>query len=220
MLGAEAAPVQVPIRQLVIAGWTGRDRIAVEKHIRELEALGVRRPSSYPIFYRVSVARITLEASIEASGTHSSGEVEVVLLRSRGRLWVGVGSDHTDREVETYGVAVSKQMCDKPIAQRFWAFEELKPHWDKLTLRSFISEEGKLVPYQDGPTAEFLEPHDLIERFSGTKALPEDTMVFCGTLPAKGGVRPAEHFVFELEDPVLKRKIRHEYRTVILPVAG
>ena len=44
-----------------------------------------------------------------------------MLLQHAGRLWVGTGSDHTDREVEKYGVTVSKQMCDKPVAPVFWA---------------------------------------------------------------------------------------------------
>mgnify|MGYP003694519257 CR=1 FL=1 len=46
------------------------------------------------------MSRLTLASSIQAIGTRSSGEVELVLLQSAGRLWVGVGSDHTDREVE------------------------------------------------------------------------------------------------------------------------
>jgi hypothetical protein len=45
------------IRQAVIAGWTGRDPVALETHIRELEELGVTRPSATPIFYRVSANR-------------------------------------------------------------------------------------------------------------------------------------------------------------------
>jgi hypothetical protein len=220
MLGVDAPLSPVTISQLVIAGWTGRDAAAVEAHIRELEALGVRRPASCPIFYRVSVARLALEDSIEASGTHSSGEVELVLLQSGGRLWLGVGSDHTDREVETYGVTVSKQMCDKPFAAQFWAFDDVRPHWDALLLRSYIHEGTTLVPYQEGSVREFREPLDLIKRFAGADTLPESTLMFCGTLAARGGIRPAENFVFELEDPILERKIRHQYRTLTLPVAG
>ena len=45
------------IGQLVIAGWTGRNVEALEKHIRELETLGVKRPKSTPIFYRVALVR-------------------------------------------------------------------------------------------------------------------------------------------------------------------
>jgi hypothetical protein len=219
-LGAEAKAAPVRIEQLVVAGWTGRDKHAVEEHIRELEALGVKRPASAPIFYRVSVSRLTLADSIQASGTRSSGEAELVLLQSAARLWVGVGSDHTDREVETYGVTVSKQICDKPIAAQFWAFDDVKSHWDLLQLRSRIEENGEQVVYQEGVAAAFVEPRELIRRYARGEVLPDNTLMFCGTLAAKGGVRAAERFAFELEDPVLKRKIQHYYRTVTLPIAG
>jgi hypothetical protein len=188
--------------------------------MRELEALGVRPPASFPVFYRIAVARLTSERVIEGSGVRSSGEVEPVLLHSAGRLWVGVGSDHTDREVESYGVTVSKQMCDKPLAPQLWAFDEVQSHWDALLLRSYIEEGGKLVPYQEGSLRALRDPLDLISRFSGEQPLAEGTLMFCGTLPALGGVRAAERFLFELEDPVLRRLIRHEYRTLTLPVAG
>src|SRR4051812_45398213 len=102
--GVRAA--QVTIDQAVIAGWTGRDAAAVEKHIKELEALGVKRPATTPIFYRVAASRLTTEGTIEAVGESSGGEVEFVLLNHGGKLWVGTGSDHTDREVEKYGVTV------------------------------------------------------------------------------------------------------------------
>lgn len=216
--GATAAPVR--IEQLVIAGWTGRDRRAVEEHIRELEALGVKRPATTPIFYRVGVSRLTLSDTIQASGTHSSGEVELVLLQSGGQLWMGIGSDHTDREVETYGVTVSKQMCDKPIAAQFWAFDEVRPHWDQLLLRSRIDERGEQVLYQDGTAAAFIEPGELIRGYTHAATLPDNTAMFCGTLAARGGVRPAPRFDLEVEDPVLGRRIQHHYRTVTLPIAG
>ena len=96
-------PGEVAIEQAVVAGWTGRDPAAVEKHIKELEALGVKRPATTPIFYRVSAARVTTDDLIEATGEGSGGEVEFVLLQHAGKLWVGTGSDHTDREVEKYG---------------------------------------------------------------------------------------------------------------------
>ena len=73
-----------------------------------------------------------------------------MLLQHAGRLWVGTGSDHTDREVEKYGVTVSKQMCDKPIAPAFWPFDDVAPHWDRLMLRAHVVEGGKRVLYQEG----------------------------------------------------------------------
>jgi Protein of unknown function (DUF2848) len=45
-------------------------------------------------------------------------------------------------------------------------------------------------------------------------------VMFCGTLPAHGGVRSADRFDFELEDPLRKKKIAHGYDIFTLPVLG
>ena len=217
---SEVTRRNVTIDHLVVAGWTGRDKAAVEHHIKELAALGVKPPATTPIFYRASAARLTIADSIEALGEASSGEAEFVLLQSGGRLWVGAGSDHTDREVEAYGVSVSKQMCDKPIAPEFWPMVEVAPHWDKLILRGYINENGKRTLYQEGPVTAMLDPLDLIGQFAGKPELAENTLMFCGTLAAKGGVRPSDLFAFELEDPVRGRKIAHRYGISTLPVLG
>jgi hypothetical protein len=207
------------VNDAVIAGWTGRDAVAVEKHIKELEALGVKRPATTPIFYRVAAARLTTDDTIEAVGESSGGEVEFVLLQDGGRLWVGAGSDHTDREVEKYGVTVSKQLCDKPIASVFWSYEEVAPHWDELILRAHVIEGGKSALYQEGAVTAMMHPHALMQKYSST-GLRDGTLLFCGTLAAHGGIRPTSEFSFELEDPVLGRKIAHRYRVRILPILG
>ncbi len=226
--GGAAMAREVRIDDAIVAGWTGRDAAAVEKHIKELEALGVKRPATTPIFYRVSALRLTTATEIEVVGGHSGGEVEFVLLQHDGRMWVGVGSDHTDREVETYGVTVSKQMCDKPVAPVFWAFDNLAPHWDQLMLRAHVIENGERKLYQEGSVAAMLAPLDLIGRYlspasqesKGQGRLPEDTLMFCGTLAARGGVRPTGRFEFEIADPVFGRSIAHAYSVRILPVLG
>ena len=209
------------IQSAIVAGWTGRDQAAVEKHIRELEELGVKRPAATPIFYRVASSRVTTLDHIEASGEDSSGEVEFVLARIRGGLFVGVGSDHTDRVIETVGVTVSKQMCDKPIATTFWPWEEVADHWSQLVLRSWILEDGQRRLYQEGSVEAMLDPLDLISRWSdGGGTLPDNCLMFCGTLPAIGGIRKSPVFEFELHDPILNRTIRHQYRIESLPVYG
>ncbi len=210
----------VVVDQAVIAGWTGRDPELVEKHIRELEALGVKRPASTPIFYRVAARRLSTSPTIEVVGEQSGGEVEFVLLRAAGRLWVGVGSDHTDREVETYGVTVSKQMCDKPVAPVFWDMADIGAHWDRLVLRSWVFEGGKRVAYQDGPVTAMLAPETLLAGYGAIGAIADGTLMFCGTLAAAGGVRPTPEFEIELDDPVLGRKIGHRYTARSLPNRG
>lgn len=218
--GTTTAHREVAIENAVVAGWTGRNPAAVERHIGELELLGVKRPATTPIFYQVAAARLTTDVEIEVVGEKSGGEVEFVLLQHDGRLWVGVGSDHTDREVETYGVTVSKQMCDKPIAPTFWAFDEVAPHWDRLILRAHVMEHGARVLYQEGTVAAMMDPKSLLVRYAVDGRLDENTLMFCGTLAAKGGVRPTARFAFELEDPVMQRTIAHGYAVRSLPIRG
>jgi hypothetical protein len=213
-------PLMLPIDQAVIAGWTGRDPVARDKHIAELEAIGIARPASTPIYYRVAARRLTTDDSIEVSGSETSGEVEFVLIGWQGRIFVGVGSDHTDRKVETYSVTVSKQMCDKPIAPVLWELEEVIGHWDQMILRSHAWIGGKRVLYQEGSLDSMLPVKELIQRGFGAKGLPDGCAMFGGTFAAKGGIRPASRFEFELEDPVLKRSIRHAYDVIELPVLG
>lgn len=218
--GADVVPRDTAISHAVIAGWTGRDREAMERHIAELEALGVPRPAATPMYYRVAASRLTTLDRIEVSGTDSSGEVEFVMLRADGRLWVGIGSDHTDRKVETMGVAISKQLCEKPVGADWWLFDDVAAHWDRLLLRSFIEEGGRRVPYQEGPVSAMRHPLELIAGYAdGAGALPEGGAMFCGTLPAHGGIRPSARFDFELYDPVLDRALRHGYRAETLPAA-
>src|SRR4051794_40534380 len=203
-----AARQTITLNRLVIAGWTGRDPVARDKHIAELEELGIARPATTPIYYEVAASRLTTADQIEVSGADSSGEVEFVLVKSGGRLLVGVGSDHTDRKVETYNITVSKQMCDKPVAPELWRADDVAAHWDQLMLRAYATINGERVLYQEGALSGMLAPFDLIARRYGDAGLPEGTAMFGGTFAAKGGIRPADRFEFELADPVLNRVIR------------
>lgn len=214
------APLKLSITQAVIAGWTGRDAVARDKHIAELEAIGIARPASTPIYYRAAARRLTTAERIEVSGGDSSGEVEFVLFGSSRGMLVGVGSDHTDRKVETYSVTVSKQMCDKPIAPVLWAFDEVADHWDAMILRSFAWIGDTRVLYQEGTLDGMLPVTDLLRGGFDDRKLPEGCAMFGGTFAAKGSIRPADRFEFELEDPVLKRVIRHAYDVVELPILG
>jgi Protein of unknown function (DUF2848) len=216
---SETTTERLPVTQLVMAGWTGRDPVARDRHIAELEALGIPRPASTPIYYPLAASRLTTASVIEASGGDSSGEVEFVLLRAGVRLFVGVGSDHTDRKIETYSVTVSKQMCDHPMAPELWAFEDVADHWDSIILRSFATIGGERVLYQEGTLAAMLPPAELIAGGFGNE-LPDGAAMFGGTFAAKGGIRPADRFDFEIVDPVLNRSIRHGYSIVTLPVRG
>ncbi len=218
---AGASPIDVPVSVLVIAGWTGRDEQALEKHIRELEDLGVARPKSTPIFYRVASSLLTTQDEIEVAGADSSGEAEFVLYSTGQGLLVGLGSDHTDRKAETMGITLAKQMCAKPVSETLWRYGDVADHWDKLVLRSWLVDAGRRTLYQEGAVTTMRAPDDLIGRYAGgDKELPRGVAMFCGTLAVKGEIRGGPEFELELDDPVLGRTIIHRYRVMALPVAG
>lgn len=215
--------VKLPVKRMIIAGWTARNVEAMEAHIQELEALGVKRPERTPTFYRVSASLLANTPKIEVCGLASSGEVEFFITRIDGEYWIGAGSDHTDREAETHGVALSKQMCGKPIGSELWRLSDISDHWDELQLRSYAINDGVKTLYQDGHVTAMRPVEELLSMFQAEddlNGIEEGDYMMCGTLPAIDGVRGAEKFAFELTDPILNRCIVHEYEIIPLPVAG
>ena len=213
--------VEVAVNELVIAGWTSRDKEAMETHMLELEAIGIPRPKSAPIFYRVSADQLTQTENITVVGEDSSGEVEFFVVSLSNGLWIGVGSDHTDRKVEAYNVSISKQVCAKPISTALWRYDDLIGHWGDIILRSYAIDNGESSLYQEGPVTTMLPAEELIGRYnSETGDLAENTLMFCGTLAVKGGIRSMDAFEIELEDPVAEKKITHRYAIETLPNEG
>lgn len=209
--------IAVEITTLVIAGWAGRDEEAVRHHIEELAAIGVPPPSSVPVYYRAAAANLTQAPVLEVLGPDSSGEVEPVIVSLADGLWLGLGSDHTDRKAEAAGIALSKQLCGKPVGSTLWRFEEVEAHWDALEMRATATIDGVATIYQQGLLSTLRHPRDLMAR---GPALPAGSLMFCGTLGAIGGIRPSSHFAMELHDPVLGRTLRHAYGITILPVVS
>ncbi len=210
----------IGISSLIIAGWTGRDPASVEQHIAELAAIGVKRPRSVPCFYRLGANLLTTETDLEVVGGDSSGEVEFVLISAPDGLYVGVGSDHTDRKVEAYGVTVSKQMCPKPVGRALWRLDDVEDRWDALVLRSHVTRKGKRVLYQEGPVSRMLAPRDLLARLAQSGGdLPVGSAMFCGTLAVHGEIGGGERFEIELHDALKNRSLTHGYWTRCLAIA-
>ncbi len=221
-----ASPIDVAVTRLVVAGWTGRDHAAIEHHIEELARIGVPRPSAVPLYYRLAASLLTQGERIEALGAASSGEAEPVLVRHVGRWWLTVGSDHTDRAVETYSVAVSKQLCAKPVARMAWPWDDVADDADALVLGSEIEEGGAWVKYQQGPLAKIRPLRDLIAGLPTDVAVIDGLVMFCGTLAAipavSGGdaIRPAPAMRVQIVDPKRNRALSHEYRVGLLPMVS
>ena len=213
------AALTAEIETLVIAGWAGRDAAAVRHHVDELAALGVKPPRATPLFYRLAASLLTTAPGIEVAGAGSTGEAEAVLLSLPEGQFVGVGSDHTDREAEAAGVTWSKQMCAKPLGPAVWRYEEVAGHWDALVLSARALQGGAWRPYQHGTLAGLRTPADLAARYAGGGGLAPGTAMFLGTLAVPGGLAWADGFEVALDDPVLGRRLAHRYAVTALPIA-
>jgi hypothetical protein len=209
-------------REVVVAGWTGRDAASVRAHIEELAAIGVRPPSQTPLFYVVSSDRLTQRDVITVIGRNTSGEAEPVLVWQSDGIYIGIGSDHTDRDSERYGVAIAKQLCPKVVGQNFWFLRDVTRRWDQLILRSFRESEGSTSLYQEGPLSAILHPDELMERYrrGGYGRLETGSVMFCGTVSTVAGIDRADALTVELHDPVTGSVLRHRYRVQELPVVA
>ena len=223
----------VNVKKVCLGRHCGRDIEATRK------ALDSKRAEGYNVHGNPNVCRkgrylLTNENMIEVQGPQTSGEVEVVAIMDHGEVLISVGSDHVDRTIEimwtdalgkVYDSAKSKQMTPAVVAREAWRYEDVKPHWDQLNVKSYVIVDGQKIPYQDFSTSTLV---DLEYHFNKLPWLKENGVVlFCGsarTLPTvppnvyqvyqrpSPSLRFPSTFELELHDPALKRAITHSYQ--------
>ncbi len=209
--------LQKPLRfqpaSFIIAGYTGRDQQAVRHHIEELASLGIPPPPSVPTFYPMPAALLTTAATMTVASTRTSGEVEpVIIVDPGGATYLGIGSDHTDRERERHNVEASKRVCPKPLGAVIAAVDAAAlddGSLDGLRLESWMNG----VPYQRGTFAAITPLGSLVKAAKARALLDRSPYVmFCGTIPIVG-----ESFVFgrrfeaTIEGQALARPLRLAY---------
>jgi len=212
------APLPFTVRHIVCGGYSSRDPAEVERHIKELEGLGIPRPKEVPIFFSVASYLATVESVVEVQGPFTSGEVEFVLLFGPGGPWVTVGSDQTDRFFERYSVLSSKQLCPKIIGGTVWPMADVEEHWDELVLRSWVRSGRKRRLYQEASLAAILPPAALLPALRPRAGRVLDGVVFfSGTVPTvEGELVYGDAYELELADPRLERRIRTQYTVHVL----
>ncbi len=205
-------PLHYEVKKIVNAGYTGRNQAAVQKHIDELREIGVPAPEKIPTYYPKAAALLTTDDGFEAVDNENTGEVEYVLLIDKDQIYVGVGSDHTDRDLEKTNIPKAKQMCPNFISKQVWKYEDLKEQWDKMELRSWIGKEKQL--FQETTLDAFMEPEELMRRVKellGNKLEP-GTVIFSGTVGALVDGYPfTDRFETQLYDPSSKRSLHCTY---------
>jgi hypothetical protein len=219
--GGESIPLDFPVRRLVNAGFVGRDREAVRAHIDELRHEGIPAPPTVPILFPLTADNLSTAAEIEVISPGTSGEVEYVLFLDSDEVYVGVGSDHTDRSLERASLNKSKQICKNVVSRRVWRHADVESHWDDLLLRGWVRspETGEEILYQEGSLRTILAAVELIElvRSRIRDRRCDGLVIFSGTLPILGGkIISGDGFRGELLDSRTGRSLSCSYRTTRL----
>lgn len=217
--GPDGDEIPLKITHVVNAGYAGANQKNIQQHIEELSVMGVPGPGHLPTYYPVPANQLVTDEMIQVAGTKTSAEVEFVLIfGSNGKKYLTVGSDHTDRELESVGVALSKQVCPNVTADTIWEYDEVQDHFDKLRLACYVMDNNDWRMYQNDTLDALLSPKEIIEKgLPVFGALEEGTVLFSGTIPTIGEMTFGKAWRIEMIDPVLQRKICHEYQVVRLP---
>jgi hypothetical protein len=207
----------IKILRMINAGYVGRNKEAVQAHIDELAKEGVPVPNEVPMIFPVVSSNLTTGHEIEVVGGKTSGEVEYVLLLDGDEVLVGIGSDHTDREVEVLSIVKSKQVCPNVMAAEVWTLDEVIDGWDDMIIRSWVKtgEAETEILYQEATLGTIIPAVELLNivKSNVNDGILDGIAIFSGTVPVvTGEMIFGTHFRVELFDPGLDRAIGTEYR--------
>lgn len=194
-------------------GYSGSDSKKVQDHIDELAELGIPKPPEVPMLYPVRVSNLNQNGKMEIIGKKTSGEAEIVLIfgEQESEIYVSVGSDHTDRELESVDINKSKQICDKPLAKEAWPLSKLIDGWNELKLVSKVLINGKWEAYQEQNVTAIL-PLEKILAYLNKKSLDlKNSVVFAGTVPLLNGFKYGDAYEVELVNTLNNKSISCTY---------
>ncbi|HEY2413591.1 MAG TPA: DUF2848 family protein [Pirellulaceae bacterium] len=215
-------PLRFPVRQMINAGFAGRNRQAIDAHIEEMRREGIPPPTSVPALYPLTADNVTTADRIEVLGPDTSGEAEFVLLvQSPEEIFVAAGSDHTDRLLERQSIEKSKQICKNVVSLKVWRLSDVERDWDELVLQSWVGKNGEQILYQKASLGTILPPRQLLDFVWSRMKSPchEGLIVFSGTIPMLGGkFICGDRFRVELQNPRTGRSLECAYECSVLDV--
>ncbi|SES06644.1 DUF2848 family protein [Salisediminibacterium halotolerans] len=201
------------ISAVTCIGYSGRNQDKVQEHIDELAEIGVPRPMIVPTLFPQRLSTVNTRGDIEVLGTQTSGEIEPVLIfgESEDDLFISVGSDHTDRDLETVDIAKSKQVCDKPLSKNIWPVKDIADHWDQIELKTELLINGEWKTYQNHDLSAILPVEEIISHLKKHDMPTHNAVYYIGTVPLLLDFTFAERYVMTLHDPVLSRSLMLTY---------
>ncbi|MFD5824129.1 DUF2848 family protein [Lentzea sp. NPDC060358] len=214
--GGEPQTLVTTPRRLYNLGSATVDPDAARAHQQEVADVGVRIAFDIPAprIYPMSVNSVTTDDRIGVHSATTSGEVELVLVVHEGEVFLGVGSDHTDRVLEKHSIIWAKQYCPSVLGRRVWRWSEIAPRWEHLVLECTV--DGEL--YQRVNASVFLPPDRIVEILTErVGSLPSSYLVYCGTYTSVDNtIRYGSAWTGSLRDPGTAEALEVVYETVDL----
>lgn len=209
--------VTVDFEQLLVIGFAGRNIEKTMEHIKELEEeLGVPAPKQIPTIFECSLELLTKAENIKFIGEKTSGEVEYIIVKFGEKIYIGLGSDHTDRELESVSIPKAKQVSPKPIAGELWDYDEIKDHWDQIRLVSYQTINGEEVKYQDGTLSDILPVEKILSVLTERIGNIDNSIIYSGTVPVLDGFKYGDNFRSLMIDEALNRSIEFNYNVNVI----
>ena len=207
-------PLAFNYNRMINAGYVGKNQEEVRRHIEELAAKGIPGPKSIPVLFPVVCHALTTDSVIEVYGNETSGEVEYVLCVVReDEVYVGLGSDHTDRHLEETDIPRAKQICPNLMSRTVWPLAEVEEVWDDLLMSATAVRKGEAILYQEGRLGLLLNPAELMDFVRSKIGGPlENLIIFSGTMGMLTGEFVfGESFAAKLIDEKNNRRLEISY---------
>jgi 2-keto-4-pentenoate hydratase/2-oxohepta-3-ene-1,7-dioic acid hydratase in catechol pathway len=206
------------VRRLLNAGYAGKDQREVQAHIDELKKLGVPVPGTTPTLYPVSPYLAQQTGRIDVQHSETSGEAEwAIVIDDNGRVLITCACDHTDRRLEAFGVAWSKNASPDILSGHAWVYSDIAGRFDDVVLSSWVGEERLTI--QEGLASSLLEPEYWLEVLEEREELEPGTVLLSGTIPMNANIDQfADRWGVSLHDPVFG-EISLEYIVQEMPAA-
>ena len=171
--------IEFDLNRLLIVGYSGSNIEKIKEHIKELkEHLGVPEPKRIPTIFECSRELLTTEKNIKFIGDMTSGEVEYLIIKHSNEIYIGIGSDHTDRKLESISVPKAKQ----------------------IEAESYQNIDRKKVLYQKGKLSEILPVEKIISELENRVGNIEDSVIFSGTVPLASTFKYGNEFICKIFD--------------------
>jgi hypothetical protein len=198
-----------------------RDEAKMQAHLEECYKLGIKeliceRP---PLVMPISSWAVLTDTHIGVQRPKTSGEVEIVtIVDENDEIFVSVGSDHTDRSLETIDIPWSKQVAPNVVAPQMWRWNDVKDHWDDIHMESWVIDKGEVVKFQEAMVNEFWTPAEMVQGLRDSVVrVAGPNILFSGTVVSIGEeLRFAESWTIKMTDPILNRSIEHTYTVDVL----